>query len=297
MRNFGDNPGTGESIIYLESFYKHQTVYFATKHDKTRLLQPLFAAHGIGCVALEVDTDEFGTFTGEVERVGGVRETLRKKINAALRSSPETRLLLASEGSFGPHPVFGFSQTDLESLLFVDRKLGIEIYAEFLGTEPNHAERAFGPLEDFRTYLTETGFPAHGVIVRTEGFAKPVFKGLHSEYEVLQAMHDCFSSQPNHKVMISSDLRANHSPSRQMVIQKAGEKLIEKLNSICPGCGSPGFAISRGVPGLICIACKEPSGIAKQVLFECVKCDFNEIRSRPDGKTHIEPDECENCNP
>jgi hypothetical protein len=249
------------------------------------------------CTVIDVDTDEFGTFSGEVERKGSVKETLRRKINAAIKCMPHERLFLASEGSFGPHPIVGFLQTDLESLLLVDQHLDLEIYAEYLDAQPNHAERAFGPRDDFRAFLKEIGFPKHGVIVHSEGIIEPVFKGLHSEQAVGQAMLDCFWSQPNLKVIIAKDLRANHSPTRQKAILNAGQALVEKLKSLCPSCGLPGFAISQGIPGLPCSACGEPSAVAKKVLWECVKCAFHEERERPDRKTHIEPDECENCNP
>ncbi len=57
-----------------------KTFYFATKHGKEELLKPLLAELGMDCIAIPVNTDEFGTFSGEVERTGSVRETLRKKI-------------------------------------------------------------------------------------------------------------------------------------------------------------------------------------------------------------------------
>lgn len=106
-----------------------KTFYFATKHGKEELLKPLLAELGMDCVAIPVDTDVFGTFSGEVERTGSVRETLRKKIKAAADQHSEAQLILASEGSFGPHPLIGFMQTDLESLLLWDRETGREIYA------------------------------------------------------------------------------------------------------------------------------------------------------------------------
>ena len=138
--------------------YHGITLHFATKHGKEKTLAPLFHSLGMKCEAVPVDTDEFGTFSGEVERKGTVRETLRKKIGAALKCAPNERLFLANEGSFGPHPFLGFLQTDLESLLFWDQELGIEIYAEFLCLNPAHAECALGPNEDFSKFLSESAF-------------------------------------------------------------------------------------------------------------------------------------------
>ena len=83
--------------------FSGETVYFATKHSKEKVLSPQLAKIGMNCVRTEVDTDRFGTFSGEVERVGSVRETLRLKTAAATEAHPEARFFLASEGSFIPH--------------------------------------------------------------------------------------------------------------------------------------------------------------------------------------------------
>ena len=278
-------------------FYENLKINFATKHEKEKILSPLFRAYGLDCQMVEVDTDKFGTFTGEIERTGSVRETLRKKIESARAIFKDERLFLASEGSFGPHPVVGFLQTDLESLLLFDQNLEIEIYAEFLCTHPVHAEKSFGPRDDFRAFLKEINFPDHGVIVHPENSLAPVFKGLHTERSVGRAMFDSFLASSNGKVVLATDLRANHNLTRRNAILKAGESLIEKLRSLCPGCGLPGFSISRGIPGLPCSGCGEPSSVAAKVQLECVKCDYQEERLRPDGKSHIDPDECEHCNP
>lgn len=278
-------------------FYENIKINFATKHEKEKILTPLFAPYGIDCQMVEVDTDEYGTFSGEVERTGSVRETLRKKINAAREKLKGERLFLASEGSFGPHPGVGFLQTDLESLLFFDQQLEIEIYAEFLCTSPMHAEMSFGPSDNFRAFLAEVNFPDHGVIVHPENSIVPVFKGLHSERAVERAMFESFLGSHNGRVVLATDLRSNHNPTRRKAIFKAGEILLEKLMSLCPSCGLPGFSITRGIPGLPCLACGKPSAIASKVQLECVKCGYQEERKRPDEKSHIEPEDCERCNP
>lgn len=59
-----------------------ETVLFATKHGKEDILRPILSELEKNCVANEVDTDQFGIFTGEIERTRSVRETLRKKIYA-----------------------------------------------------------------------------------------------------------------------------------------------------------------------------------------------------------------------
>lgn len=89
--------------------YGGEKVFFATKHSKETVLKPILAMLGLECVWLDADTDRFETFSGEVERVEGVRATLRLKTNAAAKLKPEARFFLASEGSFGPHPLTGIA--------------------------------------------------------------------------------------------------------------------------------------------------------------------------------------------
>ncbi len=283
--NSRKHPFTGESVL------------FATKHGKEEILGPILSDVGMRCLKADVDTDQFGTFTGEIERTGSVRETLRKKIQAASATYKNERFILASEGSFGPHPIIGLLPTDLESLLLWDRKLNLEIYAEFLCTIPAHGEQILHPRDDFRSALKKLNFPDHSVIVHPENSVFPIFKGLRGEHEVAQAMIDCFSSSVSGRVVIANDLRACHNPTRRTAIYEAGKILLEKLKSLCPLCSYPGFAITKGLPGLTCSECGEPSQIAKAVLFECVSCAFSEEKERPDGKLSIGPSECEFCNP
>lgn len=292
---------TAKKVTRLDKDNKHpfsgETVYFATKHSKEQTLAPLLSKIGLLCVVADVDTDKFGTFSGEVARVGSVRDTLRLKIGAAAEVNPKARFFLASEGSFGPHPLIGFVQSDHEALLFVDRKLKTEIYVEEVSTETNHSEIEFGPRDDLQSFLNQIGFPEHGIIVKPKGNNQIVYKGLQSFRTVGQAIIDAFMLSSEAKVILSTDMRACFNPTRMKVIEKVGEKLIESLNSLCPKCKTPGFAISQGIPGLPCEECGEPSRISKDVLWSCVKCDHSEQKVRPDGIVKISAAECEYCNP
>lgn len=289
-----------KSILDLKS-NKHpfmgESVLFATKHRKEEIIAPLLLDIGMNCIRAEIDTDQFGTFSGEVERSGSVRDTLRKKIKKASSLYPEGRFILASEGSFGPHPIFGFLQTDLECLLLWDREQNLEIYSEYLDTQPVHAQETIRRREDVRSVYEKLQFPSHHVIIHPENFLVPIFKGLQTENEVFEALEFCFADEKVKGVVISNDLRACHNPRRQQAIREAGLLLLEKMKTFCPTCGYPGYAVARGVPGLPCIDCGEPSSVSKSVVFECVNCTFTEEKNRPDGKKFIDPSECEFCNP
>lgn len=277
--------------------FSGETVYFATKHSKEKALAPVLEKLGLKCIRADVDTDQFGTFSGEIERAGSVRETLRLKTSAAGKAFPDARFLMASEGSFGPHPLIGFLQSDHEALLFVDRKLKTEIYVEEISTETNHSEIEFGPRDNLQEFLNQIGFPEHGIIVKIKGNKEIVFKDNRTYQAVGQAIIDAFLVSKEPKIILSTDMRANFNPSRMKVIEKAGQKLVDVLNSFCPECQTPGFSISRGIPGLPCEECGQPSRISKDVLWSCVNCNYSIQKERPDGVVKISASDCEYCNP
>ena len=74
-------------------------------------------------IELNLDTDQLGTFTGEVERKSDPITTARNKCVVAMELS-NCDLAIASEGSFGPHPSISFIPADDEFLLFIDKKYG-----------------------------------------------------------------------------------------------------------------------------------------------------------------------------
>lgn len=280
------------------NFYRDESIYFATKHGKADIIRQLLNKHAIRCQEVKVDTDQLGTFSGEVERPGGVRETLRLKIALGMKEMPNGRLFLASEGSFGPHPAYmGLVTANVECLLFYDRQLDIEILGEYVCMSPVTGKKTVGPHDDFRAILSDFRFPSHGVIVHPEDSFQPIFKGLHEENQVVQAMHESFAYSHTGKVFIATDLRANHNPTRREAIYKAAEDLMNRLASRCPSCDVPGFAVARGVPGLPCVECGNASEAAVAVESTCVKCEYIERGPRPDGKKFIQPFECQCCNP
>lgn len=277
--------------------YSGESVYFATQHLKEKVIAPLFKKIEMSCLPLRIDTDHFGTFSGEIERNQSTRETLKLKINAAVQACPEGRFFLASEGNFGPHPVIGLIPSDHEALLFVDRKHQIEIYAEELSAETNHCELEISPGDNYHSFLSQIDFPKHGVIVKSKESQKAIFKNLKNESDVDQAIKQAFQLSSLSKIILSTDMRACFNPTRMRVIEKAGQNLIEKLISLCPNCHIPGYSIIDGIPGLTCEDCGLPSQISKAVLWTCNNCHHSEIKNRPDNLMKLPASHCENCNP
>ena len=86
--------------------YCERTASLATKHAKERAIaRPFRFALGLEVSAPpDLDTDTLGTFTGEVPREGTPLEVCERKARLGMKVTGRS-LGLASEGSFGPHPV------------------------------------------------------------------------------------------------------------------------------------------------------------------------------------------------
>ena len=93
----------------VKKLFEGRKVVVARMHGKHYVMKPLIKQYlGIDVVIVpEIDTDQFGTFSGEVERPFDPVTTLRKKIRKGLEASGET-LGIGNEGSFGPHPHIPF---------------------------------------------------------------------------------------------------------------------------------------------------------------------------------------------
>ncbi|MFX6226246.1 DUF6671 family protein, partial [Acinetobacter baumannii] len=73
-----------------------------------------------------------------MERELNPLETARKKCYAAMELTG-CNLAIASEGSFGAHPIIGFVPADEELLVLIDRKNNMEIKVKEISTATNFA--------------------------------------------------------------------------------------------------------------------------------------------------------------
>lgn len=107
--------------------YSGAHVAVGTKHGKARQLAPPFrdvlGAHLV--TPPDLDTDQFGTFSGEVARRMTAVEAARGKATFAMRVTG-LPYGLASEASYGPLPAIGLPGHE-ELLVFVDDTRGIEV--------------------------------------------------------------------------------------------------------------------------------------------------------------------------
>lgn len=95
--------------------FKSRTLILATMHKKEKIIVPILERElGVNCQTIpNLNTNDFGTFKGEVERKDTPRGTVKAKGLAALDKTEET-LVVVREGSFRPHPPFFFIPTNVK---------------------------------------------------------------------------------------------------------------------------------------------------------------------------------------
>lgn len=279
-------------------FYSGSVVYFATKHEKARVVAPLLSSLGISVKSVEIDTDQFGTFSGEIERQGSIKDTLKKKIQAAEQLYPEAKLFLASEGTFGPHPYLAVIQSNHEALLWVDKDRGIEIFAETLSTNTNQNEIEVKKenMSNVELFLAQVHFPSHAVIVKSKG-STACSKGITQTKKVYAALDECIAASPIETAIVMTDMRACFNPTRMTVIEDACKQLVEKLQSECPACAYIGFSAVESIGGLPCLECGMSTHLTRGTLWQCIHCSFGFVKQREDGVCKADPYDCEFCNP
>lgn len=249
-------------------------------------------------VAVAIDTDTLGTFTGEVARVGAPREVAISKARLGVLSTGE-KLGLASEGSFGPHPHIPWLALDHELLAFVDQELGIEIIETVLTDKTNFGHCRARQVEDLDQFLQRALFPSHALIVRPSDGIKPgfLFKGIVDDHALASAVALCSSASGDGLAHVETDMRAHMNPTRQRIIRQAAFKLVRRLCTLCPACGTPGWGQTETEKGLPCRVCGEPTELVRHEIFGCAYCHHLAMQPRSDGQQFADDGQCPFCNP
>ena len=273
----------------------------ATMHRKEQAIAPLVeAALSVKTqVPSNFDTDSFGTFTRETERLDDQLATARLKATAALKLTGET-LAIASEGSFGPHPQIPFVACGRELVVLCDHQHQLEIVGEVLSTETNYRSETVHRPEEALTFAKSIGFPSHGVVVMQAANPQPteaVAKGITTEAALGQAVTTAIEQSPDQTAHIEADMRALYNPTRMAAIAQATQDLIEKARSLCPKCHYPGFAVVQHRPGLPCQLCQTPTLLPLAAIFRCQHCQFQQEQPFPDSVQFADPARCFYCNP
>jgi hypothetical protein len=274
--------------LKAEQPYAGARAVLATQHGKARAIAPAFARRtGMAVVESAIDTDRFGSFTGEVARTGTALDAAIAKARAGMAATGSA-LGLASEGSFGPHPWLPFGAAGVETLVFIDAARGLVISETRLSRRTNYARLKIGPGADVPAFLARAGFPAHALVVRGADSAV-LAKGVQDDAVLARLLP--------HAAALETDMRAHMNPTRMAAIRSVAVRLAARLATPCPACGSPGFGSIAPRPGLPCSDCRQPTAMAAGLTVTCPACGHVENRSRPDGRTAASPADCGWCNP
>lgn len=281
----------------LKDYFKKRSLLIATRHGKENVIAPLLEASlGVKCFTSdEVDSDIFGTFTGEVARPDNPVETLRRKCMYFMKKCGAD-LAVASEGSFGPHPNLLMLPADEEWVIFIDNKNGLEIISRTISTSTNFSGAYVDTFDALIQFASAVSFPSHALILRDKQAGnKEIIKGISDPNELSLYFEQMKKSYG--RVFVETDMRAMYNPTRMHLIAEATEQLIQKILNVCPACATPGYDVDRAETGLPCAICGLPTRSVLQLHYVCKKCYYQSTVLYPNQKVKEDPMYCDHCNP
>lgn len=272
----------------------------ATLHGKEQAIAPMFLAilNVIVAPAEGVDTDALGTFSGETPRRGTVLETAVAKARLGMERA-RLPFGIASEGSFGPHPLFPIIPAGFELMAFVDDERGTTIHESLVIDATNFAHIVTSPAEPITQFLAQVGFPSHGLIVRPNvGDAQTkLVKGI-VDLSILQSgITAAAALSDDGCARVDTDMRAHLNPTRMKSLTALAVRLSDRLSCLCPSCAAPGWGRVKVIRGLPCEMCDTSTEWVMSEVLGCAACTYQEERPRADGLIHTGPANCPWCNP
>lgn len=283
----------------MKPLFSGRRAILATRHGKERAIGPAFRETlGIEIdVPDHLDTDQFGTFSGEVERPGTMDEVLVAKARYGLTRSG-LGLAIASEGSFGPHPQMPFVPVGLEKLVLIDAGTGFIAIEHSLDMSPCYASWETRSLGDIADRVQAVGFPAQALIVRPNaGSPGQVRKGLRDVGTLEEAVAGAARISGDGLACVQTDMRAHFNPRRMHAIGLLAQKFADRLSRACPSCKAPGWGVKRTERGLPCSGCGAPTDWVLNDILGCFVCDDELPAPRSDGLCEADPAHCPYCNP
>ncbi|MFN5334101.1 MAG: DUF6671 family protein [Bacteroidota bacterium] len=284
-------------MFEVKKYFKGRSLLIATRHGKEKVMAPILrAALGVKCFTSDnVDSDIFGTFTGEIPRADGAVETLRNKCRYFMEKCGAD-LAIASEGSFGPHPNLIMLPADEEWVILIDDQNGFEIMARTLSTATNYSGMYVDNFNDLTHFAYSVSFPSHALILRDKQEGnREIVKGI-TDASSLSLLFERMKKKYD-RVFVETDMRAMYNPMRMQVIAEATEQLIQKILHVCPSCASPGYDVVHAELGLPCEICSLPTKSVLRLQYACKKCHHQSSVVFPNQKQKENPMYCDHCNP
>lgn len=291
-----------EGRVNVKSPYNGSCVMLTTKHEKSKAIAPPFW-NDLKASVIEyvVDTDNLGTFSGEIERHGNALDCARRKCEWAFKMlGPKVKFALASEGSFGPHPYIHFMPSDHEILYFIDREHNFHLHLSLLSEKTNYSMQALDSWQELLKFASLVQFPSHALIIRPNVSEKKqhILKGINTSDALLEAFHEFCKLSMDGKIWVETDMRAHFNPTRMTVIGELATILAQRLATHCPRCDFPGWGLVSVKKGLECSWCGSQTELIKTEIYGCTKCDHElELPASYGFEESSIPTYCAYCNP
>lgn len=285
----------------IDSFFIGREGLLATMHKKEEAMAPILEEELKISIIIPngFSSDKFGTFTGEIERMGDQLESARHKANKAMDLYGKT-LVFSSEGSFGPHPSIPFVPINREVVLLIDRENNLEISGVSTTTDTNYGYKVASSFLEAYEFSLSAGFPEHGMIIKAERLFRRsplIIKGITTKDELKKAVDQAIRKSRKGKFTIEPDMRAIFNPTRMKNIEAATKDLVKNIYNLCPKCSWPGFQLTKMKEGLLCGWCGLPTDSILSHQYNCKKCGYSEDKLYPDGVEKADSANCHICNP
>lgn len=275
--------------------YKHHEVLLASKHEKERVISgPFMDRLSCTLTVRSFDTDQFGTFTGEIPRRLSPYQTCLLKAKTAAENYAYA-LAVASEGSFGPHPLFPFIPSAHERMVFIDRKHDWVVAEELITQKTNYAMLTINKHTKIDDFLKRVQFPSHALIVQTSSDNRVFAKGIKDLKTLIDHLTLGFKTEK--ELILATDMRAMMNPTRMEVIGELADKLALRIATPCSQCNRPGFGFKATRGALPCALCSSPTSFYEEEVWGCITCDYQEYKMRKDSLLKVDPTYCNYCNP
>ncbi len=283
----------------IDSPYSGKDIVLTSKHDKDKAIEPAFSSVlGARLITNLLDTDQLGTFTGEIERAGDVLSCVKRKCEWGMDKA-DSQFGIASEGSFGPHPQMPFLPGDVEVLYFIDRERDLQLHLSQTSTNTNYQMQTIDSLASLNEFAEKAQFPSHALIIRPNAPRdnQHIVKGLQNQDDLEHAFHHACSLSDDSSAWIETDMRAHVNPSRMKIISELAVTMAKRLSTTCPSCNAPGWGQISIETGLECELCGAKTNEIKFEIYGCVKCGYKESKPPKHGMKKADPGRCQFCNP
>ena len=250
----------------------------------------------------DLDTDQFGTFCGEVVRTGSALDAARAKARLGMGTAG-LRYGLASEASYRSLPGLGLPGHE-ELLLFVDDVRGIEVLESHRGAVAFMNGYPVSTAADLPASVI-AALPGQALIVRPSAGGDRVghsrgdlgrgIKGINDIHVLHTAVAAVAGAAADGLALVEPDLRAHHNPGRRQVLTGLARRLAHRLATPCPSCGSPGYGRVGVVSGLPCRTCSAPTELPMHEEHACAACPHRSTAHRP--QRWADAGHCPVCNP